>query len=538
MTSPHMPEPLPLSRRAFLGAGLTAAVAGASSEQQAVAAPATEGPAGEHTCFAFDDVAVPWRHNLQLTLVEAEKHPANPVVRCGPEGSPDHGHVVIYGSVLRIGDKFRMWYLGMIQRKIERGNAPGWWRPMCYAESTDGIHWTKPELGLVEFNGNKRNNICLIEAEPFSLSRVNDFLSVMHDPADPDPARRYKVAYIAHVPFEEVRGGRSALGPNESRWCAMICATSADGLSWKVVGDRPMNSGGERFEVSGLYRWEGFYYATGQLISPWTSLLDGREVGRVMIALRSPDFVNWSRVPSLAFARPGQTTTPPLAGQQTHMGAGMWNRGNVIVGLYGQWQDGPKEKPKGSTHLWGTRIDLGLVLSNDGLHFREPVPDFKVIPRGGEGAWDTIALLQGHAFENVGDKTYMWYSHWDCEGQFRSQEVGLATLRRDGFGYLSKRKKDAGGELVTQLLQAPKAGGKLYANIDGVTSDAPLRIELLDAQDRPIPAFSGENAVKLDAPGLRQPIAWAGGASLPGSFAVKASFPGTGDARLYALYLV
>ena len=115
-------------------------------------------------------------------------------------------------SVIKVGDKFRMWYLGMIQREVEKGQAPGWWRPMCYAESTDGVHWTKPELGLVEFNGNKKNNICLIEAEPFSLSRVNDFLTVLHEPDDPDPQRRYKAAYIAHMP---IRG--SPRGPEQHR---------------------------------------------------------------------------------------------------------------------------------------------------------------------------------------------------------------------------------------------------------------------------------------------------------------------------------
>ena len=84
-----------------------------------------------------------------------------------------------------------------------------------------------------------------------------------------------------------------------------------------------------------------------------------------------------------------------------------------------------------ASYLHGTRIDLGLIVSNDGVHYREPVPDFKTIPRGKEGEWDSIALTQGHAFENVGERTYIWYAHWDCEGQFRSQEVGLATLRRD-----------------------------------------------------------------------------------------------------------
>ena len=70
-------------------------------------------------------------------------------------------------------------------------------------------------LGLVEFNGNKKNNICLIESDPHSLSRVNDFLTVIHDAEDPDPARRYKCAYIAHLPFDDVRGGKSELGQSE-----------------------------------------------------------------------------------------------------------------------------------------------------------------------------------------------------------------------------------------------------------------------------------------------------------------------------------
>ncbi len=46
----------------------------------------------EMTMFAFDDVSIPWKHNLKLTLVPAQKHPENPVLRRGPEGAPDHGH--------------------------------------------------------------------------------------------------------------------------------------------------------------------------------------------------------------------------------------------------------------------------------------------------------------------------------------------------------------------------------------------------------------------------------------------------------------
>ena len=489
--------------------------------------------------FAFDDHSIPWQHNLKVTLVQAKKYPANPVLRRGAEGSPDYGHAIIYGTLLHDGRKFRLWYLGMLQRRVERGQAPGYWRPMCYAESEDGIRWTKPELGLYELDGSRRNNICLIRGEPYSLTRVNDFLSVLYEPHDPDPAKRYKAAFIAHVPYDDIRGGMSRIGVKESRVGAIICATSADGLSWQVVGDRPMNAGGELFEVSGLYRFGDFYYATGQLIWPWAWLPDGNKCGRIMLAYRSPDFVRWSQAKALAFARPGQLLRTPVPGQQTHMGAGLWNRGNVLVGLYGMWQDGPAERPEGSSHLWGTHIDLGLILSNDGIHFREPVPDFKVIARGAEGEWDSVALLQGHAFVNMGDQTMIWYSHWDTAAEFRTMEIGLATLRRDGFGHLSRMTEANEGHFITRTLVSSGRPLQLRLNVENVTEEAPLTVELLDHLDRPLSGFSGKYAARVAVPGTQQPVAWPknGTPRLPGGsqFAVKVGFPANSAARVYAL---
>ncbi|MBI4626388.1 MAG: hypothetical protein HY736_24615 [Verrucomicrobia bacterium] len=498
-------------------------------------------PAAERVLFAFDDHSIPWQHNLKLTLVPATKHPDNPVLRRGPEGAPDNGHAALYGTVIKEGGTFRMWYLGMFEKEIVKGQAPGMWRPMCYAESSDGVHWRKPELGLVKFNGGKKNNICLIEGEPFSLTRVNDFLSILHDPDDPDRSRRYKAAFIAHVPYDEVRGGMSNIGVKEKRICATITATSADGLKWKVVGDRPANARGERFEVSGLYRFGDFYYTPGQLIAPWAWRPDGSDGGRVMLTYRSADFVHWSQAKAFAFARPGQLTNPRVTGQQTHMGAGLWNRGNVMVGLYGMWQDAATPPPKGASHNLGVRIDLGLVVSNDGIHFREPVANFKVIPLGGEGEWDDIALLQGHAFVNEGDQTMMWYSHWDTGGKLKSMEVGLATLRRDGFGHLSPKEDDNDAHFVTMLVTAGRRA-KLRLNVDGVSAETPLRVELLDNRDRPLPGYAGTAAARVATNGTGVDVVWPGarGGVLPVGqpFAVKVTFPAGSTARVFTVYVI
>jgi hypothetical protein len=222
------------------------------------------------------------------------------------------------------------------------------------------------------------------------------------------------------------------------------------------------------------------------------------------------------------------------------MGAGLWNRGNALIGLYGMWQDGPKERPQGSTHLYGTRIDLGLTVSNDGIHFREPIPNFKVIARGEPGEWDSIALLQGHAFAQVGDKTYIWYSHWDCEERQRPQEIGLATLRRDGFGYLSRQQADSPGHCVTATFAASSDKRSVWVNVEGASESSPLTVELLDDHDRPLPGYSGANAAKVTKSGTRQFVEWP---AQPGhqaprdvDYAVRVMFPQTSDVRLYAIY--
>lgn len=141
-----------------------------------------------------------------------------------------------------------------------------------------------------------------------------------------------------------------------------------------------------------------------------------------------------------------------------------------------------REPPSGGMH-----VDLGLVVSNDGIYFREPVPGFQVISHGAEDEWDSVSLAQGHAFTNEGDHTLIWYSHWDSQGKFRTMEIGLATLRRDGFGYLSRHHKHSPGHFVTRLIFSEASGKQLLINVAGVSVSAPLTVELLDRHDRPIP---------------------------------------------------
>lgn len=491
------------------------------------------------TIFAFDDVSIPYTQNLRLEMRQPQRHPANPVMRRGPPGAPDAQGVQFYGSILRGDGKFRMWYVAF-DDDAENPVASARWRP-AYAESTDGVHWTKPHLGLVEFRGSKDNNLVLIDPV---LGLVN--LKVLADPDDPDPQRRYKMT--AHVYFRRDR-----------RLGTLAPFTSADGLRWKLVKKaKPENAEllekdllipAVHFEpCGGFYKWDGIFYACGQSAMNATRPYQGR----VTRMYHSPDFVNWSPMQTIGFVRqPQHTVLGPgrsLEGEQTHEGINVWNRRNVLLGIVGLWH-GAKE--------WkDITIDLGFVLSNDGLHFREPAHEWTFLKRGEDGAWDQGGLLQGQGFENIGAQTFIYYGAWDPRHWKDAPPrggVGIATLPRDRFGDLVVEEAGKGpgnyqlpkitSEFVTASI--PVIGGsapRFYLNADGLGPEAALRIELLNHLERPIPAYSGGHAAVIRRSGFQTPIEWndqGRTSDLPERVRVRVVFTGAKNAaiRFSALYM-
>lgn len=505
---------------------------------------------GDLVFFAFDDNSIPWRDNLKLTLERPKKHPANPIIQPGPPGTPDSLSASLYGTVLKIGDKFRMWYAAfpLPDRRFKELSQ---YSPVAYAESTDGIHWEKPRLGLSEFRGNKDNNLVLIDhgSEEFGTP-WNNFLSVIYDTEDPDPARRYKMAYNTRTP----RGDTTT-----------ATAVSPDGLRWRLVNKTDFTRG--HFETNSLIRFRGTYYLYGQNLYPFGGhLFDGTPAGRTMTVLSSPDFEHWSSGRALSFFRSNYEPKPMNYGREVHMGAGMWNRGNVIVGLYARWhgdtirnqkQDFART-PSSQWSLAGLKMDLGLLLSNDGIHYREPVRDFVIVPFGKEGEWDSQSLMQGNAFYNNETETYIWYSHWDTNipilppsqqtPRVKSQGIGLVTMRRDGFGYLSRllmepvetwREKWERSEasLVTRSIRL-RHPSSLYLNVAEVTPANPLRVDLVDEAERPL---VGYEAVPVNENSLKARIQWQGNKVIPESitFRIRISWPPgvKANPKLYAIYL-
>ena len=144
----------------------------------------------DFTIFAFDDRTIPFTRNLKLEMNTPQKHPDNPLLARVESGTPDCLGVQFYGSIVKDGDLYRMWYVALDE---ELQNWPG---PdhrvirQAYAESDDGVNWRRPVLGLVEYKGNKENN--LIKISPTAMGMLN--LKVIMEPDDPDPQKRFKMS--------------------------------------------------------------------------------------------------------------------------------------------------------------------------------------------------------------------------------------------------------------------------------------------------------------------------------------------------------
>jgi len=126
---------------------------------------------------------------VSLVLDPAQKCSENPVLAPRP-GQWDGTRCKVYGTVLWDEDqsRFRMWYSGGADYPEAMRRECGAPRRVGYAESDDGIHWHRNPLGLVEYQGSRDNNIVLPDGQA---------PNVIKQPEEPDPARRY-VMLVEH----------------------------------------------------------------------------------------------------------------------------------------------------------------------------------------------------------------------------------------------------------------------------------------------------------------------------------------------------
>ncbi|HEY8505532.1 MAG TPA: hypothetical protein VIL46_13190 [Gemmataceae bacterium] len=403
-----------------------------------------------------------------------------------------------YHSVFKDGGLYRMYYKGwQLTVKGKKLTLPHK-LVACYAESKDGVHWTKPELGIVEFDGSKQNNIVMASGKIGGVEADPGHVAVFKD-ENPDcpPEARYKAI---------VRSPK----PN-----GLLPFRSPDGLHWSPMSDKPVITKGA-FDSQNLAFWDPvrkeyrayFRYFTG-----------GR---RDILTATSKDFLNWSEPVPLRY--PGAAAEHLYTNQVKP-----YHRApHLLVGFPTRYTDrGWTESAKALPNLghrrlraaaeprFGTALTEGLLMtSRDGVTFRRwgeaflrPGPERPESWAYGDNyiAWhavETPPTLEGAPNE---------LSIYAGEGYWTGTSCRLRryTLRLDGFVSLQAPWK--GGEMVTKPLTFE--GKTLELNFS-TSAAGGIRVEVRDADDRPIDGFTLEQCNEVYGDSVERKVSWSGGKDL------------------------
>ena len=210
-----------------------------------------------------DDFLIDRRDGLELRL--QAPLPREVVLE---HDAPWEGSGCGYPTVFRDGEVVRMYYIAADLTNADGSKMAS--RPLfaCYAESRDGLHWTKPELGLFEFSGSKKNNI--VWASP----RLDNFTPFKDANPDCRPDERYKAVALGE-------GG-------------LFAYKSTDGIRWSPLSERPIITKGA-FDTQNNAFWDPVrqHY--------WCYVRDFHEGIRDIRVATSTDFRTWSGPERLAF---------------------------------------------------------------------------------------------------------------------------------------------------------------------------------------------------------------------------------------------
>jgi hypothetical protein len=129
---------------------------------------------------------------------------------------PWEGNSSGYHTIFQDGPVYRMYYRGWNHDMSTR--KPTHPAVVCYAESRDGIHWERPVLDTVEFEGSKQNNIIWMG------DGTHNFVPFRDTNPQCQPDARYK-----------------AVAQSEGKYKDLLLAfQSADGLHWRLMAEEPI----------------------------------------------------------------------------------------------------------------------------------------------------------------------------------------------------------------------------------------------------------------------------------------------------------
>ena len=412
---------------------------------------------------------------------------------------------------------------------------PEWIGP-CLAFSEDGLHWTRPDLGMVDIGGSANNN--RIQPGTDATWQHNALDGVIFDERDPDPAHRYK----------------GLLG---AEWREPI--VSADCVNWRRLGDTRITSGDESefvFDTIGnrFLAAVKTYSRYGRTFSiTFSSDFEHWEPNRPLFSVDDEDQERALQVIEARLDAPGlekpvfvdpapppEASRPYQPGGQPTWRAECYNIAvfpyeGLYIGLPMIYYPTGTSLPAANNTDGFDHIQLAVTRDLESwqrLGDRKPFIGPSAIDNGRAGVYDRMQLVPTNQPVLRNDELWFYYTGFKwrdspykvnhdgsptdpatlTEAQRADRDEGwaaicLAVLRRDGFISLDAAEK---GYVLTRPVLLDGTG--LFLNVDA--SRGSVLVEVVDETGVALPGYALADCTAIHENALKTRTRWNSGKDL------------------------
>lgn len=407
---------------------------------------------------------------------------------------PWEGPFSLYHTIIRDGDRCLLFYRGW---QVPEDPAV-----YCLAESTDGIHFERPDLGMHEWQGSRENNIFLAE-EPYT----HTFAPFLDTRPGVPRKERFKAFSRAHV------------GEGESSRPVLMGFVSADGVEWDLLRDEPIITDGA-FDSQNVGFWsevEGKYvacYRTFRRKEEFESGVTGPTTGaerlRSVMRATSEDFRRWDAGVLMDYRTGGEPA--PVEEFYISQTRPYFRAPHIYVALPARFMAGRSAITEEEAEHIGVHQTQLSACSDACFMTARPGNDWYdrtfmeafVRPRIGASHWSGRCNYPACGVVQTGEGEMSFYvaEHYAQPGS----QLRRYSLRLDGFS--SVRAPHGGGELLTRPVVF--SGSELRLNY-ATGAAGSMRVEIRDRDNRPIPGYSLGEAIDIFGNRIDGPAAWENG---------------------------
>lgn len=379
---------------------------------------------------------------------------------------------VLHDPTLPDGNQFRAYYRGM-----PKTGDGGSHEVTCVAESKDGKVWTKPELGIYEIHGTRDNNVVYAKDAPNS----HNFMPFLDTRPGVPEEERYKATAGVHT--------------------KLYAFVSPDGLHWKKAKSEPILTCSP-FDSANVAFWSD---AEQCYLCYFRVFIKGV---RWIARSQSKDFLNWGPLESIQAIHDGKPA--PAEHIYTNQTIPYFRAPQIYVATAARFMPGRQvisdaEAKKLGVHPRYFRdiSDGVLMTSRGGSIFDRTFMEGFIRNEIGLSNWVSRSNYPAWGIVQTGPTEMSFYAN--CNYAQPSAELRRYSMRLDGFASIQAGYD--GGRMLTKPLQFD--GDRLTINFS-TSAAGDVRVEIQDADGKPIPGFTLADADKLIGNEIEKTVTWKG----------------------------